>query len=304
MTTVVFLLTPHLHLLDLAGPAQVFATAAERGLGYRVRYVAERAEVPTAQGLTLQAETDWPAVGPSGVVLVPGWQADGEPHRRVLSTDQAGSLADHHAAGGTVASVCSGAFALGEAGLLDGRRCTTHHALQERLARRWPRARVVRDVLFVPDGGIITSAGIASGIDLALYLITVWHGPAAAAEIAREMVVYVRRNGDAPQASAMLRHRGHLVDIVHRVQDTIDARYRSPLPLPELAASAGVSERTLSRAFVAATGLTPLRYQQLLRVEHAEYLIGAGETAEAAARAAGFDSPRMLRRLRARTGQH
>lgn len=303
MTTVVFLLTPRLHLLDLAGPAQVFNTAAEMGLGYQVRYVAEHAEVPTAQGVTLRAEAGWPAVAASDVVLVPGWRVDDEPHRPVLSADQAGALADHHAAGGTVASVCSGAFALGEAGLLDGRRCTTHHALQERLARRWPRAQVVRDVLFVPDGGVITSAGIASGIDLALYLITVWNGPAAAAEIAREMVVYARRNGDAPQASAMLRHRAHLVDVVHRTQDTIDAHYRSPLPLPELAASAGVGERTLSRAFVAATGLTPLRYQQQLRVEHAEYLVGTGETVAAAARAVGFESPRMLRRLRSRTEQ-
>ena len=98
----------------------------------------------------------------------------------------------------------------------------------------------------------------------------------------------------------MLRHRAHLSDVVHRVQDLIDARFTDRLPLRDLASAAGVSERTLTRSFGDATGLTPLRYQQLLRVERAEHLIGHGATVEAAARAAGFEDARMLRRLRAR----
>jgi transcriptional regulator GlxA family with amidase domain len=98
----------------------------------------------------------------------------------------------------------------------------------------------------------------------------------------------------------MLRHRGHLSDVVHRVQDRIDAEFSSPLPLPALATDAGVSERTLTRLFAAAVGRTPLQYQQVLRVERAEYLIGHGTTVEAAARAVGFTDARMLRKLRAR----
>jgi transcriptional regulator GlxA family with amidase domain len=170
----------------------------------------------------------------------------------------------------------------------------------EELARRYPRAAVVRDVLYVVDDRVATSAGIASGIDLALHLIATRHGPGAAASIAREMVVYARRNGDEPQDSAMLRHRGHLSDTVHQVQDLIDARFTERLPLAGLAAASGVSARTLSRLFGRATGMTPLRYQQLLRTEHAEHLIGQGATVEAAARAAGFENARMLRRLRTR----
>ncbi|WP_460366314.1 GlxA family transcriptional regulator, partial [Actinocorallia lasiicapitis] len=195
---------------------------------------------------------------------------------------------------------CAGADALGRAGLRDGRRYTTHHALQDRYAARYPRATIVRDVLYVIDDRVITSAGIASGIDLALHLVAVRHGPAAAAKVARDLVVYTRRNGDDAQVGAMLRHRGHLSDAVHRAQDLIDARYAEPLPLPWLAAAAGVSERTLTRRFTAATGLTPLRYQQLLRLEHAEHLIARGATAESAAHTVGFTDPRMLRRLRAR----
>jgi transcriptional regulator GlxA family with amidase domain len=299
VSRVVFVLMPRLHLLDLAGPAQVFSTATDFDHPYELSYVGAEPIVPTHQGVPVGASVELPALTADDLVIVPGWRSP------LDSVDVTPRLLEflraHHAAGGVVASVCAGADALGRAGLLDGRRCTTHHDVQESLARRYPRARVVRDVLYVEDDRVITSAGIASGIDLSLHLIAVRHGPAAAARIARSMVVYARRNGDEQQASAMLRHRGHLSDAVHRVQDRIDAHFCEPLPLPELAAAAGISERTLTRLFEAATGQTPLRYQQVLRVERAEHLIGHGATVEAAARAVGFGDARMLRRLRART---
>jgi len=294
VSRVVFVLTPQVHLLDLAGPAQVFSTAD----GYDLSYVAEEPVVPTWQGVVLHASVEWPALTPDDLLLVPGWREG----FGAFAPATLRRLADHHAAGGTVASVCAGADALGRAGLLDGRRCTTHHDLQDDLARDYPRATVVRDVLYVGDDRVVTSAGIASGIDLGLHLVAQRHGAATAARVAREMVVYARRNGDEPQASAMLRHRAHLSEVVHRVQDTIDSGFASALPLGGLASGAGVSERTLTRLFTAATGQTPLRYQQVLRVERAEYLIGHGATVESAARAVGFTDARMLRRLRARQG--
>ncbi len=306
MTRVVFLLVRGLHLLDLAGPAQAFGTAADLGCGYELHYLSEQADVPTAQGLTVRAATDWPWLEPGDLVFVPGWRVGRDIAQGIGGAGlTAGSLARlrrHHRDGGTVASVCAGADALGRAGLLDGRRCTTHHDIQDELARRYPRATVVRDVLYVVDGRVATSAGIASGIDLALHLIAVQDGPALAAKVAREMVVYARRNGDEQQTSAMLRHRNHLSDTAHRAQDHIEAGFSGPLPLSAIADACGVSERTLTRRFAAATGLTPLRYQQLLRLERAEHLIGHGTTVEAAARAVGFEDPRMLRRLRARPG--
>ena len=298
MSRVVFLLAPRLHLLDLAGPAQVFSTAA--GLGYSLDYVAECEEVPTAQGLPVRASTDWPELTAEDLVFVPGWRGDTLRRAPVLAETSLRRLREHHARGGTVASVCSGADALGRAGLLDGRRCTTHHELQDALAQRYPKATVVRDVLYVVDGRVVASAGIASGIDLSLHLIATRHGPGAAARIARAMVVYARRNGDEPQASAMLRHRAHVSDAVHRVQDLIDARFTARLPLASLATEARCSERTLTRLFARTVGMTPLRYQQLLRLERAEHLIGQGTTVEAAARSVGFEDARMLRRLRSR----
>lgn len=301
MPKVVFALIPNLHVLDLAGPAQVFSTAADHELGYELEYVANSRDVPTAQGLHLTAQVDWPELTPEDLVIIPGWRSPASggvvPH---LGASMSARLVEHHRAGGTVASVCSGAFALGAAGLLDGRRCTTHHDLQAHLARRFPNSVVVPDVLFVEDGRIVTSAGIASGIDLALHLVAVRHGPAAAARIARAMVIYVRRNGDERQDSVYLRHRSHLNDVVHRVQDQIDTRFTERLRLADLASSSGTSVRTLTRQFAMTIGMTPLRYQQTLRLERAQHLIGHGATVEAAAHAVGFEDPRMLRRLRSR----
>jgi transcriptional regulator GlxA family with amidase domain len=300
VTRIVFLLVDGLHLLDLAGPAQAFRTAADFGCGYELRYVAEQEDVRTAQGLTVRAQTSWPALTADDLIIVPGWRSPMIAGTGALSAAAFARLARHHGDGGTVVSICAGADALGRAGLLEGRRCTTHHLIQDELAARYPGATVIRDVLYVVDGRIATSAGIASGIDLALHLIAVRDGPVIAARVAREMVIYARRNGDEQQASAMLRHRNHLSDLAHRAQDSIEARFADPLPLADLAAACAVSERTLTRRFVAATGMTPLRYQQVLRVERAEHLIGRGSTAEAAARTVGFADARMLRRLRRR----
>jgi transcriptional regulator GlxA family with amidase domain len=300
VTRVVFLLVPGVHLLDLAGPAQVFSSATGLGHDYSLSYVAEQPEIVTAQGLPVTAEVAWPSLSAADLVLVPGWRAPAPAGTGRLTRETLDRLRGHHSAGGMVASVCAGADALGRAGLLDGRRCTTHHDLQEELARRYPAAHVVRDVLYVVDGRLATSAGIASGIDLALHLIATRHGPGDAARVAREMVVYARRNGDEHQASALLRHRSHVDETVHQVQDIIDTRFTARLPLAELAVAAGCSQRTMTRQFGRATGLTPLRYQQLLRLERAEHLIGHGATVEAAAHAVGFEDARMLRRLRAR----
>jgi transcriptional regulator GlxA family with amidase domain len=298
-----YVVAPGLQLLDLAGPAQVFGTAAEAsGRGWAPSYIAEAATVLSHQGLPLRAETEWQPLDPSDLLVVPGWQVGG-PRRPVpLGAALLDRIAAHHAQGGTVMSVCAGAFALARAGLLDGRRATTHPALQDELARVHPTVRVVRDVLFVRDGRILTSAGIASGIDLALDLVAQRLGPRLASRVARAMVVYVRRNGHAPQESVMLRHRDHVDDLVHRAQDLIDDRYAESLSLTLLARELCVSERTLTRAFSRTLGTTPLRYQQSLRRECAQLLVGAGADSESAARAVGFRDGRMLRTLRRRSG--
>ena len=152
MTRIVFLLVPGLHLLDLAGPAQAFRTAADLGCGSELRYVAEQEDVRTAQGVTVRAETTWPSLTADDLIIVPGWRSPMIAGTGALSAAALGRLAGHHADGGTVVSICAGADALGRAGLLDGRRCTTHHLIQDELAARYPGATVIRDVLYVVDG--------------------------------------------------------------------------------------------------------------------------------------------------------
>lgn len=298
---VVFLVPDGVHLLDLAGPAQVFSSvAAHTGTPWRLDYVAESEVVTSAQGVPLIATVDLPRTDAGDLVVVVGRRVGSSRVPDAFAHATLDWLRAHHAGGGTVVSVCSGAFALADAGLLDGRRATTHHDLLDALGTRSPRVRVVRDVLFVSDDRVHTSAGIASGIDLALHLVADRLGTRVASRIARGMVVAARRNGDEPQESVMLRMRDHMDDVVHRTQDVIDDRFTERLPLALLAREVAASPRTLTRAFTRALGLTPLRYQHLLRVEHAERLIGAGQSVEAAARLVGFDDARMLRTLRSR----
>jgi transcriptional regulator GlxA family with amidase domain len=300
MTTVVFVLVPNLHLLDLAGPAQVFSAADDLGHRYQLHYVADSPQLAAHQGLSIAASTEWPALTADDLVVVPGWRAPTLTTNGAMSPATEQRICAHHARGGTVASICAGAEALGRIGLLDGRRCTTHHEVQDELASRYPKATVVRDVLYVEDDRVLTSAGIASGIDLALHVLASRHGPAVAAQVARLMVIYTRRNGDQGQHSAMLAHRLHLNDVVHRTQDVINDRFHERLDLAALAAAVGVSVRTLTRSFQQSIGMTPTQYQQSLRREHAEQLLRIGQTMDAAARAVGYSEARMLRRLRAR----
>ncbi len=125
-------------------------------------------------------------------------------------------------------------------GLLDGRRCCTHHALQDDLGRRFQAATVVKDVLFtVHDDQVLTSAGIASDVDVALHIVATRNGLARPPRWPAKIVVYARRSGAEPQASTLLTHRNHLDDTVHQVQDLIDARFTESLPLTRLATAAG-----------------------------------------------------------------
>ncbi|MGI5170711.1 GlxA family transcriptional regulator [Spirillospora sp. CA-253888] len=296
MARVVFLLVPRVHLLDLAGPAQVFSTADDLGHAHTLHYVSEERQVATAQGLPVSAATTWPRLDPEDLIIVPGWRGP----TRTLGEGSLDRLRDHHAGGGTVVGVCAGADALGRAGLLDGRRCTTLHTVQDELARLYPEARVQRDVIYVDDERVITSAGVASGLDVALHLVNKRHGPHAAGQVARAMVVHSRRSGTTGQVSVLLRRRSHTDETVHRLQDLIESRFTEPLPLRTLAVEARCSERTVTRLFQQAIGLTPLSYQTALRLERAAHLLEQGATMEAAAREVGFQDARALRRLRAR----
>jgi transcriptional regulator GlxA family with amidase domain len=204
---VIFALVPEVEVLDLAGPVQAFHEANHCGGAYEVHVCAVESRLRMDQGLWLSDLEPLPETGVDDLVLVPG--------ARLAAMERIDPvlvrwLRESHRRGARLASICTGAFALGEAGLLDGRQCTTHWSRVDELQRRFPRARVLTNRLFVEDGPVITSAGIASGIDMALAIIEQGFGPLVTAAAAREMVVYIRRDGGQRQHSVYLDHRTHL----------------------------------------------------------------------------------------------
>ncbi|GIH76482.1 GlxA family transcriptional regulator [Planobispora longispora] len=296
---VVVLVLPEVNLLDLAGPVQAFDAAAHLGAPYRVEYAADTPEVVSAQGLRFAGLGPLGELGPGDLALVPGHRLhEPAPGELLVSATVVEWLRAACRDGARIASVCSGAAALGEAGLLDGRRCTTHWSLIDAMRHRYPAARVQDAVLYVHDGPVSTSAGIATGVDLALSLIERDHGPALAAAVARQLVVYLRRSGTDEQISAFLQYRAHLNAAVHRVQDHLAQNLGAPHTLAELAAVAHLSPRGLSRAFTATIGITPLEYRQRLRLELAATLLAeTGLTVETISARCGFRDPRHFRRL-------
>jgi len=259
-----------------------------------VRTVSPFETITTHQGITLSSLEPLPDVDESALVIVPGM-----PYRSTAHFDRRAIrwLARAYDAGARIASVCTGAFALGEAGLLDGRRCTTHWSRTDELAQRFPRAEVVGDCLFVTDGRITSSAGVASGIDMALAIIEEHHGARLAASVAREMVVFIRRDGEHEQTSVYLDYRQHLHPGVHRVQDWIVQNADCETSLDVLAKIGAMSRRNLTRVFRRATGITIKEYATRVRVELARTLMHDPSTSLAAvARRCGLSS-RQLRRL-------
>ncbi len=298
MVDVWFVLPPDLLLLDFAGPAEAFRIAAARGGGFRLRVAAVDAQLSTSIGVTLGNIESLPtSIDRDALLVVCG------------ATNEQSSLASK--SGRTLVRwlrevgsqpqrlvcICAGALFAARAGLLDGKRCTSHHLDIEALRREAPAADVLDSRVFVADRGCYTSAGITAGIDLALYLIAELASPQLSAEVARHMVVYLRRAPDDPALSPWLTARNHMNADVHRAQDTLTRAAQDDWPLAKLAASAHVSVRTLTRHFREATGMSVRAYHGQLRFALARQALEAGFSVEAAATMAGVGSARQLRRL-------
>lgn len=200
----------------MAGPAQAFHSAANYGAGYELHFCASSPEISSAQGLIFKTETELPDIGRNDLIVVPGQWSKHIKDGKLLNARIIAWLREAYKSEAHLASVCSGAFALGEAGFLNGRRCTTHWSLTDELQRRYPDARVATTALYVHDGRITTSAGIASGIDMALSLIELHYGPTLTAKVARDLVVFLRRHGGHDQTSIYLSFRDHLHQLGQR----------------------------------------------------------------------------------------
>ena len=220
---------------------------------------------------------------------------------RDFATPQAGEvvrwLARSLKPGHLLCTVCSGIFLAARSGLVDGRRCTTHHALTTRLARDFPSLEVVDNRIVVRDGNLLSGAGVTAGVDLALGLVADLAGPRAAAEVARHLVIYFRRSEGDDQLSPWVMHRNHVHAAVHKVQDWVSRSPAHPWTTRELARRAGVSERHLTRLFRSHAGLAPSEYVRHVRVALARELVQTtDQRIEQIATSSGFSSAAQLRR--------
>jgi transcriptional regulator GlxA family with amidase domain len=283
-------------LLDVAGPAEVFAGAAQltRG-GYRVQLAAPRgADVRAGSGLRLGTDVALESLrGPLDTLVVAGgFGARAAAEDAQLVTHVARLAARSR----RIASVCTGAEVLAAAGLLDGRRATTHWAWCEALAARHPAVLVEADRIFVRDGNVATSAGVTAGMDLALALVEEDHGAEVARTIARWMVLFLQRPGGQSQFSERLEPPVPRTAALRPLLDSIVSDPGGDHRLEHLATRAAMSERHLMRRFSAELRTTPARFVERVRVEAAQGALEQGSTVEAAARRNGFSSGEVMRR--------
>jgi transcriptional regulator GlxA family with amidase domain len=193
-------------------------------------------------------------------------------------------------------SICTGAFALGHAGLLDGHRVTTHWQIAQKLAARFPAAIVEPDLIYVRDGRLVTSAGVTAGIDLALALVRERHGPGVALAVAKRLVVVAQRQGGQSQFSPYLTAPADPASPIARIQDHVMANIGGRHTLESLAAVVGMSARNLARHFVQETGITPHEFVERARIDAARMLLeGSDRPLKAVAYDCGFGTADRMR---------
>jgi transcriptional regulator GlxA family with amidase domain len=282
--------------VDVAGPAEVFAAA-----GHRVHTVStDGRPVRAMSGLTLVPDGDLASArGPIDTLMVAG--GEGTPaalaDRRLIAW-----LPKAAARSRRVTSVCSGSFLLAEAGLLDGKRATTHWSVCTTLAELYPAVTVEGERIYVQDGDVWTSAGVTAGMDLALALVEADHGRDVALSIARRFVLFLRRPGSQAQFSAQLAAQVPERDALKQVQAYVAEHPGADLSVEALAQRAGMSVRNFARSFRAEVGATPARYVEAARVEAARRLLEeTGDGVDNVAHRCGFGTAETMRRTFVRT---
>jgi transcriptional regulator GlxA family with amidase domain len=291
---------PAVQLLDVTGPVEVFAAANDLVAGaggappYRLRVVTQGDEgVTSSAGVSLAADPLSRRNEAPDTLFVAGGKGVEAAATDPVLVDWVRQRATQAR---RVASVCTGAFLLAAAGVLDGRRAVTHWKDCARLAQRFPTVRVESDPIFVRDGPVWTSAGVTAGIDLALALVEEDLGRSVALAVARHLVVFLKRPGGQAQFSAALAlQTGE--DEFGALHDWINNHLSDELSLSVLADQAGMSERTFGRHYAEATGQTPARAIERLRVEAARRLLSESRTpVKRIAQRCGFGSEETMRR--------
>ncbi|MFZ4289297.1 GlxA family transcriptional regulator [Variovorax sp. HJSM1_2] len=312
---VLFVLLDSSLVLDWAGPAEALRMANQDLLGsgaaarFTLAFVSPTAQTQGSVGITLAGLAPLPDLSPGDtpptwVVLVgmPGSTIDvsSEAARTLLHWLRGLRLQRERL---ELVAICAGALLAAHAGLLAGRRATTHHHHLAELQQVEARCDVVANRVFVEDAPVYSSAGVTAGLDLMLQRIGDHCGEALAARVAQRMVVGLRRSAHDPELSPFLAHRNHLHPALHRLQDAVSAQPQDDWSVPRMAALAHVSPRHLARLFLEHTGVSPLQYLRGLRLALAERVLRAGGNVTQAAADAGFTSDTQLRRTWRQAGR-
>jgi transcriptional regulator GlxA family with amidase domain len=292
-------------ILDWAGPAEAFRIANQVLVGagepprFDLRFVGPEEAPGTSVGVKVAGIEPLPVVLPpsSWVVLVgmPGPRIDAN-RRDAAQTIRWLRKLKPGEDGLRLVTICAGALLAAHAGLLDGRRATTHHQHLDEMRAVAPSCDVVSNRVFVLDEFIATSAGVTTGIDLALHLITSECGAALASQVAQTMVVALRRGPQDPELSPFLAYRNHMHPALHRVQDAVSAEPQADWSVPRMAGIAHTSPRHLTRLFLDHAGTPPLEYLRRIRLAVARAALESGRNVTQAAELAGFSSDTQLRR--------
>ncbi|MEW2116650.1 GlxA family transcriptional regulator [Streptomyces sp. NPDC005474] len=292
--TVLVVLFDGVQSLDVTGPVEVLAGASRRHPGgYRIRTASLDGEpVRTSSGLTLVPDGTLADAPVPHTLLVPGGPGSRAADPRLVDWLRLRGPRPER-----LVSVCTGAILLAAAGLLDGLRVTTHWAYCDRLARDHPAVEVDPEPIYVRDGRVVTSAGVTAGIDLALALVEEDLGRDTALAVARHLVVFLRRPGNQAQFSAQLSAQTASREPLREVQHWITEHPNDDLSVETLAARARLSPRHFARAFRTETGMTPGRYVDRVRLEHARRLLeDTSDGIEKVSRASGYGTPEAMRR--------
>ncbi|MER7707671.1 helix-turn-helix domain-containing protein [Kitasatospora sp. NPDC097605] len=271
---------PGVELLEVTGPAEVFSVASRLLEGhapaYRVEIAAVRSgPLPTAAGISLVAERSLAELRPGvDTLLVAGaMENDGGRYRAVVDPEVVAWLATEAPAARRVGGVCAGVHLLAEAGLLTGLPATTHWLTADHLAARYPDIAVDPEPIFIRAGRIWTCAGVTAALDLALAMVAEDHGPAIALDVARAMVMYVKRPGGQTQFSVPLSLQASADDRIDELRRWIDDNLAERIPVEAMAARVHLSVRHFARVFRDCTGRTPADYLEAVRVEAARRLL-------------------------------
>jgi len=301
--TVCFVILPYVHLMDLSGPAQVFYEASQLGkYTYRPIYVSTKPQVRSEQGLMLSDLQPFNEVNLTrgDLIIVAGFDFKSFSEGKLSSEIRKMRpwIESQLAQGVQIASICSGSLALAEWGILNGRKCTSHWKCIDYIRKHYPKVNTQIDQLYVHDKNVFTSAGMTSGIDMSLSILEMNHGPVLSARVAREMVVYIRRDSTDTQQTIYLDYRTHFNPSIHKVQDYIISHPAKNPSLEELANVGDISVRNLTRTFKNATGHTIVDFKNAVKMELARNLMNNAEfTMDKIATMCGFSSVRHFRRV-------